>query len=59
MKKGPLASQYSGGNFADLKAESSKHQAFNSDFEENMASSVVGGIGKVGHQHNNSSFIQN
>ena len=25
MKKGPLATQHSGGNFADLKIENSKH----------------------------------
>lgn len=39
MKKGPLATQHSGGNFADLKIENSKHQTFNSDFEDNVASS--------------------
>lgn len=38
MKKGPLATQHSG-NFADLKIENSKHQTFNSDFEDNLASS--------------------
>jgi hypothetical protein len=40
MKKGPLATQHSGGNFADLKIDNSKHQTFNSDFEDNVASSV-------------------
>jgi hypothetical protein len=39
MKKGPLATQHSGGKFADLKIENSKHQTFNSDFEDNGASS--------------------
>ena len=58
MKKGPLATQHSGGNFADLKIDNSKHQTFNSDFEDNSGS--VGPTGGVkGSQHNNSSFIQN
>ena len=56
MKKGPLATQHSGGNFADLKVENSKHQTFNSDFEDNLSNSVAGGIGK---NHHNSSFMQN
>jgi hypothetical protein len=55
MKKGPLATQHSGGNFADLKIENSKHQTFNSDFEDNVSSSVAGGIGKAAHH--NSSFM--
>ena len=55
MKKGPLATQHSGGNFADLKIDNSKHQTFNSDFEDNVASSVTGNIGK----NHNSSFMQN
>jgi hypothetical protein len=60
MKKGPLATQHSGGNFADLKIENSKHQTFNSDIEDNVASSVVGGVGiGIGKNHHNSSFMQN
>lgn len=58
MKKGPLATQHSGGNFADLKIENSKHQTFNSDFEDNVSSSVAGGIGGKA-SHHNSSFMQN
>lgn len=57
MKKGPLATQHSGGNFADLKIENSKHQTFNSDFEDNVGGSVGPG-GAKGHHHN-SSFMQN
>ena len=57
MKKGPLATQHSGGNFADLKIENSKHQTFNSDFEDNVASSVNGGINSK--NHHNSSFMNN
>ena len=56
MKKGPLATQHSGGNFADLKIENSKHQTFNSDFEDNVSSSVAGGIGGK-PAHHNSSFM--
>ncbi len=41
MKKGPLATQHSGGNFADLKIENSKHQTFNSDFEDNVDAVLV------------------
>ena len=37
MKKGPLATQNSGGNFGDLKIENSKNHTFNSDFEDNMS----------------------
>lgn len=59
MKKGPLATQHSGGNFADLKIENSKHQTFNSDFEDNVSSSVAGGIGGKPAAHHNSSFMQN
>lgn len=55
MKKGPLATQHSGGNFADLKIENSKHQTFNSDFEDNVGSSV----GPTMKGHHNSSFMQN
>jgi hypothetical protein len=55
MKKGALATQHSGGNFADLKIENSKHQTFNSDFEDNVGS---GSVGPQKGQHN-SSFIQN
>lgn len=54
MKKGPLATQHSGGQFADLKIENSKHQTFNSDFEDNVGGSV--GPTKGSHAHN-SSFI--
>ena len=54
MKKGPLATQHSGGQFADLKIENSKHQTFNSDFEDNVSSSIAGGISKG---HHNSSFM--
>ena len=54
MKKGPLATQHSGGNFADLKIENSKHQTFNSDFEDIVSNSVGGP-----KQHHNSSFMQN
>ena len=50
MKKGPLATQHSGGQFADLKIENSKHQTFNSDFEDNGPNQ-----GKPGHH--NSSFM--
>lgn len=58
MKKGPLATQHSGGNFADLKIENSKHQTFNSDFEDNMKSSVAGGqSSSIGKNHHNSSFM--
>jgi len=59
MKKGPLATQHSGGNFADLKIENSKHQTFNSDFEDIVSNSVTGGIGKGAAAHHNSSFMQN
>ena len=54
MKKGPLATQISGGNFGDLKIENSKHQTFNSDFEDNLSSSVA-------HIKNNSNstFVNN
>ena len=52
MKKGPLATQHSGGQFADLKIENSKHQTFNSDFEDNGPNQ-----GKA--SHHNSSFMQN
>ena len=55
MKKGPLATQHSGGNFVDLKIENSKHQTFNSDFEDN----VSGSVGPTAKNHNNSSFMQN
>ena len=58
MKKGPLATQHSGGNFADLKVENSKHQTFNSDFEDNIGNTGPSG-GVKGSHHNNSSFIQN
>jgi len=58
MKKGPLATQHSGGNFADLKIENSKHQTFNSDFEDNVGGSVGPNGGSKGHHHN-SSFMQN
>lgn len=51
MKKGPLATQHSGGNFADLKIDNSKHHTFNSDFEDIVSSSV-------GKGHHNS-FMQN
>jgi hypothetical protein len=57
MKKGPLATQHSGGNFADLKIESTKHQTFNSDFEDNVGS--IGPNAGVKASHHNSSFIQN
>ena len=57
MKKGPLATQHSGGNFADLKIENSKHQTFNSDFEDNVGS--VGPSGGAKGHHHNSSFMQN
>lgn len=59
MKKGPLATQHSGGNFADLKIENSKHQTFNSDFEDNVASSQTGGVSHIGKNYHNSSFIHN
>ena len=61
MKKGPLATQHSGGNFADLKIENSKHQTFNSDFEDNVSNSVAGNIigAKGSSNHHNSSFMQN
>ena len=55
MKKGALDTQHSGGNFADLKIENSKHQTFNSDFEDNVGG---GSVGPQKGQHN-SSFIQN
>jgi hypothetical protein len=55
MKKGPLATQHSGGNFADLKIESSKHQTFNSDFEDAVGS--VGPTGGVKGSQHNSSFM--
>ena len=55
MKKGPLATQHFG-NFADLKIDNSKNQTFNSDFEDNMSSSVTGGMGK---NYLNSSFMNN
>ena len=58
MKKGPLATQHSGGQFADLKIENSKHQTFNSDFEENLGQSVQGAIGGSKNPHN-SSFMHN
>lgn len=58
MKKGPLATTNSGGNFADLKIDNSKHQTFNSDFEDNVGSSVQGGIGGKTNFHN-SSFMNN
>ena len=57
MKKGALATQHSGGNFADLKIENSKHQTFNSDFEDNLASSQTGGVSYIGKNHHNSSFM--
>lgn len=67
MKKGPLATMHSGA-FADLKIENSRHQTFNSDFEDNVGS---GSIGKNNHKdllptiggqvgkasHHNSSFM--
>lgn len=56
MKKGPLATQHSGGNFADLKVENSKHQTFNSDFEDNIGNT---GPANGVKGHNNSSFMQN
>ena len=55
MKKGPLATQHSGGNFGDLKIENSKNQTFNSDFEDNM--SYPGIVNKT-NMHN-SSLMQN
>lgn len=55
MKKGALATQHSGGNFADLKIENSKHQTFNSDFEDN----VGGSVGPSKNNQHNSSFMQN
>jgi hypothetical protein len=58
MKKGPLATQHSGGNFADIKIDNSKHQTFNSEFDDNAGSgSVVPGA--KGSNLNNSSFMQN
>jgi hypothetical protein len=57
MKKGPLATQHSGGNFADIKIDNSKHQTFNSEFDDNSGS--VGPTGVKGTNHNNSSFMQN
>lgn len=50
MKKGGamMATQHSGGNFSDLKIENSKHQTFNSDFEDNVATSVASkNVGKI------------
>jgi hypothetical protein len=43
MKKGALATQHSGGNFADLKIDSNRHQTFNSDLEDSVGhnSSVI------------------
>ena len=57
MKKGPLATMYGGTNFADLKIDNSKHQTFNSDFEDKVNSSVQGS--SVGKNPNNSSFLHN
>jgi hypothetical protein len=54
MKKSPLATQHSGGNFADLKIDNNKNQTFNSDFEDNMSQSVI----NKSHLHNNS-LMQN
>lgn len=51
MKKGPLATQHSGGNFGDLKIENSKNQTFNSDFEDNMS---YPGIVNKSNLHNSS-----
>lgn len=41
MKKGPLATQHSGGNFADFKIENAKQQTFNSDFEDNLSQTML------------------
>lgn len=57
MKKGALATQHSGGHFADLKIDSSRHQTFNSDLEDSVghnSGSVIGG----NKGHLNSSFMQ-
>lgn len=40
MKKGALATQHSGGKFADLIIENSKHQTIGSDFEDAASTSV-------------------